>query len=318
VGEFLSRWLRDHVKHAVAPQTYERYEQIVRRHLQPALGRLRLTELRPQHVAEAEARWRESGLAPRTCLHHHRVLHDALQQAVRWQLLQSNPVHAVKPPRIERGEIHVLDSAQASALLDAVRGSELEAPVVTALYGGLRLGELLGVRWQDLNPATGELSIQQTAQRATGKGVVFRPPKTHRSRRAIRLPGPVLDVLRQLRVRQAEQRLLAGPAWRETDLIFCNALGGPLAENSLRRGFYRILASTGLPRIRLHDLRHTMASLMLAQGEHPKVVSERLGHATVGITLDLYSHVLPGLQEAAAERLAAALEVGRARPGFGR
>lgn len=307
LGEYLQRWLRDHARHAVAPQTFERYEQISRLHLQPMLGAHRLTELRPKHIAEAEAAWRDSGLSPRTCVHHHRVLHDALEQAVRWQLLQSNPAHAIKPPRAEQREMKVLDVEQASALLEALRGSQLEAPIVTALFGGLRVGELLGMRWQDLNLSAAQLSIQQTAQRATGAGVVFRPPKTHRSRRAITLPAVTVDVLRQQRARQLEQRLQAGPAWHQTDLVFTDALGRPIDENGLRRAFYEVLAGAGLPRIRLHDLRHTMATLMLAQGEHPKVVSERLGHATVGITLDLYSHVLPGLQAAAADRLAAAL-----------
>lgn len=314
VGEYLQRWLRDHARHTVAPQTFERYESIVRLHLQPALGALRLTELRPKHIAQAEAAWRESGLSSRTCLHHHRVFHDALEQAVRWQLLQSNPAHAIKPPRAEQREMRVLDVAQASALLQALRGSELEAPIVTALFGGLRVGELLGMRWQDLNLSAGQLSIQQTAQRQTGAGVVFRQPKTHRSRRAITLPAVVVDIMRQQRARQLEQRLQAGPAWKTTDLVFTDALGRPLDENGLRRGFYRVLAGASLPRIRIHDLRHTMATLMLSQGEHPKVVSERLGHATVGITLDLYSHVLPGLQAAAADRLASALDLRRSVP----
>lgn len=317
VGDYLQRWLRDHARHTVAPQTYERYEQISRLHLQPALGAYRLIELRPKHVAAAETKWHDGGLATTTCLHHHRVLHDALEQAVRWQLIQANPVDGVKPPRAETHEMKVLDIRQAAGLLQAVRGSEYEPAIVTALFSGLRLGELLGARWQDVNLATGQLSVQQTAQRQTGVGVVFRPPKTHRSRRAVDLPAPVVDILRRRRAQQAEQRLLAGSAWHETDLIFTDAIGRSLPDNSLRKAFYRILERAGLRKIRIHDLRHTMATLMLAQGEHPKVVSERLGHATVGITLDLYSHVLPGLQAAAADRLAAALEARRPAAGSG-
>lgn len=307
VGAFLQRWLRDHVKHTVAPQTYERYEQIVRLHLEPGLGAVLLVKLRPRDVVAAEASWREAGLASRTVLHHHRVLHDALQQAVRWQLLASNPVAAVTPPRAEKKEMRALDVEQARHLLDALKGSRYETAVLTLLYTGLRVGELLGLRWTDLDLPTGRLSVQQTAQRVTGAGLVFRPPKTHRSRRAITLPAPVVDRVRAHRAEQLEVRLAAGPAWQTSDLVFVDALGRPIYENGLRRAFYDVLASAGLPRVRLHDLRHTMATLMLSQGEHPKVVSERLGHATVAITLDLYSHVLPGLQAAAADRLAAAL-----------
>lgn len=310
VAAFLQRWLRDYVRHTVAPQTYERYEQIARLHLEPVLGAVLLVKLRPRDVVAAEASWRESRLAPRTVLHHHRVLHDALQQAVRWQLLASNPVAAVTPPRAEKKEMRALDVEQARRLLDAIKGSAHETEIFTLLYTGLRLGELLGLRWTDLDLASGRLSVQQTAQRMTGAGIVFRAPKTHRSRRAITLPATVIARLRDHRAEQVEARLAAGPAWQTSELVFVDGLGRPLNENGLRRAFYALLANAGLPRVRLHDLRHTMATLMLAQGEHPKVVSERLGHATVAITLDLYSHVLPGLQAAAADRLAAALDAG--------
>jgi len=314
VGEFLERWLRDAARPSLAPRTLERYEDAVRKHMVPAMGALRLTELRPRHIVEAEQAWLEhgrlrgtGGLSPSTVLHHHRVLRKALQQAIRWQVLGANPADGVTPPKAIRREMSVLDTAQAATFLTAIEGAEFQFPLLTALYSGVRLGELLGMRWSDLDLNTGHFRVQQTLQRPRAGGVEYGPPKTHRSRRAVALPSVVLDALRRQRASQSGQQLAAGPAWQGNDLVFTDALGRPLNATRMRKAFHRVLLDAGLPRIRLHDLRHTMASLMLAAGVHPKVVSERLGHATINITLDTYSHVLPGLQEAAAEDLAAAL-----------
>ncbi|MGD0447103.1 MAG: tyrosine-type recombinase/integrase [Candidatus Dormibacteria bacterium] len=306
-AEYLQRWLRDYAKPDVAPRTYERYAEIVARHVAPKLGMVTLSQLRPAHIVAAEREWQDAGLSPSTVLKFHRLIREALHHAVRWQLLAVNPADAVTPPRVERREMSVLSPAQAAALLAQARGTEFDAPITTALYSGLRLGELRGLRWGDLDLDSGRLSVQQTLQKVPGGGVVARQPKTHRSRRNVSLPAVLVDVLRQQRRHQVEARLLVGDAWEATDLVFTDALGRPLSETRLRWAFWRLLREAGLPRIRLHDLRHTMATLMLAAGEHPKVVSERLGHSTVSITLDTYSHVLPGLQEAAAERLAVTL-----------
>jgi integrase len=307
VAEYLQRWLRDYAKPDVAPRTYERYAEIVARHVVPKLGMVPLSQLRPAHIVAAERAWQDAGLSAATVLKVHRLIREALHHAVRWRLLAVNPADAVTPPRVERREMSVLNAAQAAALLVEARGSEFAAPITTALYSGLRLGELRGLRWRDVDLDSGRLSVQQTLQKVPGGGVVARQPKTHRSRRSVSLPAIVVDVLRDHRRRQVEARLAAGDAWEEADLVFTDALGRPLSETRLRWAFWRLLREAGLPRIRLHDLRHTMATLMLAAGEHPKVVSERLGHSTVSITLDTYSHVLPGLQAAAAERLAVTL-----------
>jgi integrase len=307
VGEYLRRWLRDYARPSVAPRTYERYAEIVNRHLIPQLGGLALARLQPAHIVAAERGWEEAGLSASTVLKFHRLLREALHHAVRWRLLAINPADAVTPPRVDRREMSVLSPSQAAALLAQARGTQFDAVLTTALYSGLRLGELRGLRWRDIDLDVGRLSVQQTLQKVPGGGVVARQPKTHRSRRSVSLPSVVVDVLREHRRGQVEARLLAGDAWANGDLVFTDALGRPLSETRLRWAFWRLLREAGLPRIRLHDLRHTMATLMLAAGEHPKVVSERLGHSTVSITLDTYSHVLPGLQAAAAERLAATL-----------
>jgi len=255
-------------------------------HVLPALGRLRLGDLRPAHILSAEREWREGGLSAYTVLKHHRLVREALQHAVRWQLLVVNPADAVTPPRPERREMSVLDRDQAAALLEGAAGSEFEVVLLTALYTGLRVGELLGLRWRDLDLLSGQLRVQQSAQPVKGGGVDYGPPKTHRSRRAVSLPRPVTDALQRHRTAQTKTRLAIGPEWPESELVCTDTFGRPMSRTRLRLAFQRLLAEAGLPRLRLHDLRHTMATLMLAQGEHPKIVSERLGHATVGITLD--------------------------------
>lgn len=314
VGRYLQRWLRDYASISMAPRTYERYREAVSRHIEPALGSLRLTALRPAHIVAAEAEWQErgrcygsGGLSASTVRHHHAVLRKALQTAVSWQLLAVNPAAAVTPPRATRREMLALDVDQAIQLLGALQDTEFEAPLLTALYTGLRLSELRGLRWKDVDLNTGHLRIQQTLQRRADGTLTAHETKTHRSRRSVSIPSTVIAALRALRPRQVEARLLAGGAWEEGDFVFADSLGRPLNEARLRGAFHRTLSQANLPRLRLHDLRHSMATLMLSAGEHPKVVSERLGHSSVGITLDLYSHVLPGLQDAAAERMVATL-----------
>jgi integrase len=310
-GEFLLRWLRDYAATNVDATTYIRYEQITRLHLIPTLGTVPLGGLRPSHIVSAEQKWLTKGnvrtrgpLSPQTVIHHHRVLREALQQAVKWQVLARNPADAVDPPRAGGDEMSVLGIEQVRTLLLAARGSEIEPVIATAIFTGLRLGEMLGLRWSDIDLVARQLRVVQTIKRL-GKGrIVTGSPKTHRSRRTVALPGDLVDLLRDHRLRQLEVRLAAGSAY-DGDLVLADAIGRPLNGDRIRARFYALLKTAGLPRIRLHDLRHTHATLMLAQGTHPKIVSERLGHSGIGITLDVYSHVLPGLQAEAAEQLGA-------------
>jgi integrase len=324
VGDCLRRWLRDYAAHNVAPSTLARYTGIIESHLIPALGSLRLRELRPAHLQAAYAGFlapggrkdkRKGGLSPRSVLHHHRVLKEALAQAIGWQLLSHNPADAVKPPRPARPEMRVLNPEEVSWLLEAAAGTALYALLYLALHTGLRQGELLGLRWQDIDLDRGTLHVQRTAQRLPGQGVTYRPPKSHRSSRPVSLSPEVVALLREHRRLQVEHKLRVGPAYRGLGLVFASPLGGPMDAGNLRRAFARLLHRAALPRIRFHDLRHTAATLMLTAGVHPKVVSERLGHATVALTLDTYSHVLPDLQRDAAEALDRVLGPALRQPG---
>jgi len=301
VAEFGEQWLRD-TRANVAPRTHERYSELVRLHIAPTLGAFRLGDLRASHVIRAQEVWRESRLAAGTVLKLHRLLHKMLGDAVRWQLIAVNPCAAVRAPRAQRVEMTALSPEQAWVFLEQVRGVDHGALLSTALHTGLRLGELRGLRWQDLELETGRLSVTQTVQRI-GRELRVAGVKTPRSRRAVALAPQLVLILREHRARQVERRLAAGDAWENTDLVFTDALGRPVSEAAVRWAFWSALRAAGLPRIRIHDLRHTAATLMLGQGEHPKIVSEMLGHSTIAVTLDLYSHVTPTMQRAAADRL---------------
>lgn len=313
MAEFLARWLRDVVEHKVAPSTLVGYRAIVESQIVPALGHIRLADLRPLDIQGAYSHWLKPGsrrdgheglLSPRTVLHYHSVLNAALDQAVKWQLLSRNPCEAVDPPRPIRLEMRALDETEARRLLDAAQTEPLFVLFHTAVTTGARLGELLALRWQDVDFKQGRVTISRSVRRFAGEGYVFGQTKTHRSRRSIALDEETARVLQEHRRRQLEQRLLVGPAYTDQGLVFATATGDVLADSTVRTTFNRILRTAGLGKMRIHDLRHTAATLMLKAGVNSKVVSDRLGHSTVSFTLDNYSHALPDMQRDGAEALA--------------
>jgi integrase len=310
VADYLRYWLNNYAKPNTAPRTYEGYEMIVDKHLIPALGHLKLEKLQPLHIqkyyTDALVHGRKDGkggLSHRTVLHHHRVLHEALGQAVKWQLVVRNVADAVEPPRPERHEMQTLTSEQVRILLEEAKKTQYYALIYTAIHTGMRRGELLGLRWQDINFDTNTISVRQTLQRVVGKGLIFREPKTQKSRRPISIPPSLCELLKKLKIQQAKDKLLLGEAYQDLGLVFTQRDGTPFEPSEVGRVYRSILKKANLPPVRFHDLRHTHATLLLEEGIHPKVVSERLGHSTIGITLDTYSHVLPTMQEEAALRL---------------
>ena len=314
VAEYLDRWIADYVATTLAPKTLESYRQIVHGHMAPALGSVALTALRPQQIQawytqllDGGRTDGQGGLSRRTVLRYHQILHAALRQAVRWQLLVRNPADAVEPPRAPRRDLQVPDAQDVRKILAAADATRYGPLVRLAVLTGMRRGELLGLRWADVDLDAAALNVQQSAQRITGQGMIFRQPKTRLSRRAIALSPAAVALLRQHRRRQAETRLLAGPAYADRGLVFTSGLGAPVEPGNLLRAWGTIIAAADVGHVRFHDLRHAHATLLLRQGVHPKIVSERLGHASIAITLDTYSHVVPGLQEAAAAQLDALL-----------
>jgi len=310
-AQFLERWL-DHVRSQVSPRSHERYCEIIRKNIVPALGSVFLNKLRPAQISAVYSKALASGrrdgkggLAPTTVVYMHRLIKQSLGQAVRWELLTRNVADAVDPPKVERGSLTTYDMAQTVKLLDELRGSRLRLPVLLGVMCGLRRGEIVALRWSHIDLAAGKMAVVESAEQTAG-GVRYKPPKSGRGR-TVALSAMVLTELRQHRLAQAEELLRLGVRASDATFVYTRQDGEPMQPRSLSQMWSTI--TTTLPRIRFHDLRHAHATHMLAAGVHPKVASERLGHSRVGITLDLYSHVLPGMQEDAAARVDEAFQI---------
>lgn len=315
VADYLEMWLKDYAEPNVSPKTHERYSQIIRQNINPKLGQHLLSKLKPLHIQAFYSECltngrkdRTGGLSARTVLHFHRLLRKASLQAVKWQLLARSPVEAVDPPRPQRKEMNALDERETALLLDKLDREPLFAPVALAVTTGLRRGELLALRWNNINLESGAMTVNQSLEQ-TKKGLRFKSPKTERSRRQVPLPPIALDILREHKKKQTEERLRLGPVYQNNDLVFSRPDGTTMAPDAFSTNFAAFIRRSGLKHIRLHDLRHTHATQLLQQGVHPKIVSERLGHANIAITLDTYSHVLPGIQEDAVLKFDASLRV---------
>lgn len=300
VKQFTERWL-ENAKPRIRPKTYDRYAEIFRLHVIPVIGKIRLDKLQPLHLERVYEEAFKKGRSAQTVLHIHRLLYTSLGQAVSWQLLSRNVAEAVSPPRPEPRDIEPLTKEGVLTLLDAVRETELEVPTVLSLGTGLRMGEVLGLRWKDADLDEGRARIVQTIQQ-TSEGPKIVPPKTHRSRRIVLLPTFVVQTLKRHKVNQAERRLAIGSAWVDNDLVVERGDGQPMLTRVLSRRFSTAARKAGLE-LTFHGLRHGHATLMLAAGVNLKVVSERLGHSTIGITADLYTHVAEEIHRQAATSL---------------
>lgn len=290
VGEWLDTWLNEYAKPHVRPTTYERYETLIRVHIKPVLGSVRLKELRSSQLQQFYNEKLAEGLSPRTVRYLHATLHAAFVWAVRDGLLPRNPADTVVPPRITKPNVNPLTIEQVRVLLEAAKDDPLFYPaLLLEVSTGLRRGELLGLRWRDVDLDNGVVHVQQSLVR-TSQGPLLQEPKTARSRRSVLLPAFVAEVLK----RQAGE---------PDAFIFAAEDGRPLKPDAFSKRFSKFLRKAGLPHIRFHDLRHTHATLLLNQGVAAKVIQERLGHSTIAVTMDIYSHLLPGLQEDAAARI---------------
>ena len=314
VGEHMERWL-EHVRSQVSPKTFERYCGVVRGNIVPALGAVLLTKLQPAQISEMYAKALnggrkdgKGGLSPASVLYMHRLLKQALAVAVtEWRLLPWNPTDRIKTPRVKHKNMRALDTAETAALLEAARPYRLIMPVMLAVTCGLRRGEICALRWRnvELSGAAQLAVIGSTEQ--TKAGTREKGTKSGRAR-TVALTALAIEELRRHKTRQAEELLRLGVRQTDDMYVVAQADGQPLKPNSLTHEFARFIAGAALPKVRFHDLRHSHATHLLASGVHPKIAQERLGHATVAITLDLYSHVLPGMQADAAARVDEALQ----------
>jgi len=286
----------------------------VTKNLKPLLGAVLLTQLRPMQISEAYAKALSSGrrdgkggLAPSTVRYLHVILKASMRQAVLWQMLARNPVDAVEPPKVERSAMNTYDLTQTADLIDATQGTRMTMTVILAVLCGLRRGEIAALRWRNVNLAAAQLAVTESAEQ-TKAGVRYKKPKSGKGR-TVALSARVVNELRSHRVQQAQELLVLGVPLTDDAFVVAQADGNPLQPRTITHQWHQLLANNKtLPRIRFHDLRHAHATHMLSSGVHPKIASERLGHSKVGITMDLYSHVMPGMQEDAAARVDRGLE----------
>ena len=299
---FLATWLESQ-RSRLRPATWETYERHLRLHVLPTLGRVKLGELRAPAIDRLYQGLLAEGLSTTTVHHVHAILHRAFDQAVRWDYMVRNLADLVDAPAMARTKMRALSAEEARRLLAAAAGDRLEAMVVLAVSSGMRRGELLALRWRDVDLEGSTLSVTGSLGRAHGE-LQIGEPKTGSSRRSIELTRQAVEALARRRDIQASEREAAGTAWSERDLVFTTLSGTPIeAGNFLRRHYWPMLKRAGLDGVRFHDLRHTAATLMLGRGVHPKVASEMLGHSTVAITLNLYSHVTKTMGREAARAM---------------
>lgn len=308
VAQYLERWLEEGVRHSVRPKTFENYDLCVRR-LLPDLGRVRLRALTPEHIQHALGNLIHRGLAARTVRQVHMVLRCSLKQALLWRLVASNPSDAVKPPRPVRKEMRTLTEEEVRRLLAVTAGTRHHSLWIFLVTTGVRLGEALALRWADIDLVEGHAKIRRALQRQRGVGMVFVEPKSSRGRRTVPFPPETLTALEAHRHDLERERQQAAKLWQENDLVFPSPDGRPRDMPYLSFTFHRGLQRAGLPRLRIHDLRHTAATHLLNRHVHPKVVQELLGHSTIAITLDTYSHVMPALAKEASAHMSSLLPI---------
>jgi integrase len=313
LGDFLSRWL-EHIKSQVSPKSHERYAGLVNQNIKPLLGAVPIARLKPAQISEAYSKAlvsgrrddKAGGLSPRTVGHMHRVLKQALSQAVRWELLIRNPAEAVDPPKVDWKPMQTYDLPQTADLIEAVRETAIFIPALLAVLCGLRRGEICALRWRNVDLGAGQLSVVESLEQ-TKAGLRFKSPKSGKGR-TVALSETVVAELRTYRVKRAQELLRLGKGLSDDDLVIAHPDGSIVQPIYVSQQWARLIAKTPLARLRFHDLRHAHATHLLGSGVHPKVASERLGHSKVGITLDLYSHVIPGMQEDAVATVDAALK----------
>jgi integrase len=309
LGEYLDRWLSDAVRGTVRESTYSRDKYLVTNHVKPSIGRVKLKNLNARLLQSLYRERLDSGLSSSTVQKIHHVLHKALTQAMRWDLIPRNPADSVKAPTPAPKEMHPLSVLETRQLLEAARGDRLEALYVLAIHTGMRRGELLALKWADVDLDLATVRVRRTLTRGEdGRGYVMGAATKNGKGRHVRLTTRVVEALKRHRARQAKEKLKVSSLYQEQGLVFAGTGGGLINPSNLRqRSFKPLLEHAGLPRITFHDLRHTCASLLFQRNVHPKFVQELLGHASVAITLDTYSHMLPGMGGEAADAMSDAL-----------
>lgn len=305
LDEYLDIWLESVAKPRLRGRTYADYRDLMKRYIRQPLGTVKLANLKALHIQRVYAAMQERGLSPRVIRYTHTVLSSALKKAVELDMIPKNVAKFVQLPKQERKEMKALTREECIRFIEALEGERLAAMFSFALATGMRPEEYLALKWKDIDLEAGYVMIRRAlVWHREGGGWEFDEPKTNRSKRKVPLPESVIKEIRHHRIRQHEERLKCGSRWKDFDLIFASSIGTPLNMPNVRRAFKRVTRSANISsNVRLYDLRHTMATLLLQANVNAKIVSERLGHASIVLTLDTYSHVLPDMQEEAAEKL---------------
>ncbi|MBI5954429.1 MAG: site-specific integrase [Chloroflexi bacterium] len=290
--KFVTDYMENVRKNSLRPKTFEVYSYLLKLHINPEIGHIKLVQLRPDHLQSLYAKKVTSGLSKRTVQFMHAIIHKALKQALKWGMVNRNVADLVEAPKPKRQSLTVWDSQQVNTFLSSCKDHRFFPIFVVAIYCGMREGELLGIHRENIDLSKGTIRVMHQAQSLKG-GMVITDPKTESSKRLITVPKTALDVLKS-HIKGLENK---------TGLIFSTSTGKPISPSNLQKAFREETEKAGLPRIRFHDLRHTSATLLLEAGVHPKVVQERLGHSQISMTLDLYSHVLPSMQKEAADKM---------------
>ena len=300
LGEFLDRWLENAAKPKLRDKSYESYEGLLRRYVRSVLGEKILSAITPLDVQDAYQKMIDRGLSARTVRYTHSVLRSAMRQAIRWRLLLQDPTNGAQLPRLSRREMRVLTAEQSRIFLSAALNTHYGPVFAVALTTGMRPSEYLALKWQDIDWDRGTVSVVRTLERSAG-GWRFAETKRARSRRIIKFQDWVLETLKNLQAITIRRSGCSRPD--NSELVFTSPAGRPIYSDKLAKRFKAILRQVGMPVIRLYDLRHTAATLALSAGVPPKVVAEQLGHASAAFTLDVYSHLLPHMQEQAAMKV---------------
>ncbi len=322
VEDWLTTWLKHQEPPARKPKTYTAYENHLRLHLVPALGQIRLAKLQPDDVREFMRAKAAAGFAPKSIAHFRNTLRTALNLAIEDGVIFRNVAALAKPPRVDKPVLRVFTKEEALRFLEVVKGHRLEALFRVALSLGMREGEALGLRWEDIDLEAGKLHIVHSLQRVKRPGqkkskLELLSPKTDGSRRTIMLPQVLLSPLLAHRTRQQQERAVCGEGWQDTGMVFTTTVGTMLDQRNLLRAFYGIMNTPDpddpepdpkkkrklLPRLRFHDLRHSAATLLLAQGVHARYIMELLGHSSISVTMNLYGHVLEDMKRETARQI---------------
>lgn len=297
LGEFLDYWLKEYCYNNLSVNTIEGYEQYIEKHIKPILGNIELEKLQPLQLQSFYSEKLEKGklngkggLSKQTVRTLHRIIHGALAKAVKWQLVVRNIADCVEPPKPEKYEAKFLNDEQTNLLIEKVQNSEIYIPVIIAIFTGMRRGEVLGLNWQNVNFEKKYIRVVQELS-CTKKGLKILPPKTKKSIRNIAIPDTLMNILKIHRTKQMENKLMLGQEYQNSDMVCTYPNGKLFYPKRFSAKFHELLEKNNLPIVRFHDLRHSHASLLVKLGIQPKVISERLGHSNIGITMDLYSHL---------------------------